>query len=86
MTGHETQRSLPDGEDDDDEDGKVTVPPVCECNSCPDLTGEVFSRCCQSLRKAKELCSNSEISCICDSLKLGKLLDKARSKLYFCCC
>ena len=61
-------------EDEDDEDN----PPVCECNNCPDLSAEKFSRCCQSEAKAKKLCLESKIACICDLPKLLKILDEVR--------
>ena len=61
----------------DDADADVG-PILCGCNACPDLTEEEFSKCCQSVKKAREKCSKEAISCICESQKLSKLLDKAR--------
>ena len=49
---------------------------VCECESCPDLSKEMFSKCCHSIAKANEMCTKSGIVCICASPKLEKLLDK----------
>ena len=70
-----------DGREEDEDDGlddDEDNPPVCECDKCPDLGEEKFSRCCQSEAKAKKLCLKSKIACICDLPKLLKILDEAR--------
>ena len=66
----------------DDADADVG-PDLCGCNACPDLTEEEFSKCCQSVNKTREKCFKENISCICESQKLSKLLDKARLIIAF---
>ena len=57
-------------------DEKASPIAICECEACPDLSREMFSKCCQSIGKAKERCTQSGVACICASPKLQKLLDK----------
>ena len=73
------QRHSHEAEDVDTDVG----PNLCGCNACPDLTEEEFSKCCQNVKKAREKCSKETISCICESQKLSKLLDKARLIIAF---
>ena len=51
------------------------APDVCECGKCPLHPKEHFG-CCQSMRKAKDICEREKLGCICLSPKLAKFLDK----------
>ena len=59
----------------EDENGVISR--VCECSNCPDLSKEDFSRCCKSVKQAREHCLKMNITCICQSPKLQKFFDKA---------
>ena len=71
------QQNHPCEAEDADADADVATE-VCGCNACPDLTEEEFSKCCQSVKKAREKCLKEATTCICESQKLNKLLDKVR--------
>ena len=77
-SSQETFRSNPvDAGTEVTEDENGVISRVCECSNCPDLSKEDFSRCCKSVKQAREHCLKMNITCICQSPKLQKFFDKA---------
>ena len=78
VASHPDREQPGDSTDDFVQDDKEELK-ICTCNSCPELSAEEFSKCCQTDAKVRERSVVEEIPCICDSLNLRQLLDKVYS-------
>ena len=65
------------GSANEEEDCNCSYTKVCDCDMCPDLAKDVSFNCCKSVSKARSICQQENLSCICLAKKIEKLLDKA---------